>query len=104
MEKLIRDLVPALAAGRGSHLETRVLGGPEFAQALRSKVVEEAQEVAEARTREALVEELADLLEVVSALARVEGIDEGSVRERAEQKRRSHGGFEERLLLVQKLG
>ncbi|WP_404501974.1 phosphoribosyl-ATP pyrophosphohydrolase [Arthrobacter sp. GAS37] len=98
MGKLVRDRIPEVVARDGGQIPTRVLDDSEFGRALRDKVREEALEVAQAASREALIEELADLREVAGALARHEGIDEDVVRARADEKRITHGAFDARLL------
>lgn len=97
MGKLIRDQVPDLVRAAGGEISTVELTGAELLTALRAKVLEEAGEVAEATTRDALVEELADLREVLDRLAALEGIGDDEVRDRADAKRRTHGGFEHGL-------
>lgn len=97
MGKLIRDRVPELLEARGEVITTIELRGDELLTALRAKVVEEAAEVAAADTRDALVEELADLREVLSRLGEVAGITDDELRARAADKRRTHGGFDRGL-------
>lgn len=97
--KLVRDHIPEIiqAAGRDCAVET--MNEAEFYQALRAKLVEEAQEAAVANSSE-LVMELADLLEVMDSLMTAYSIDRETVV--AEQKRRQleRGGFSRRLRLL----
>lgn len=93
MGKLIRDRIPERLAAEGVEVTVVELTGPELVAALRAKVREEAGEVAGADTRAALVEELGDLREVLDALAAAEGVGDEEIRERAAEKRRTHGGF-----------
>ena len=67
--KLVRDQIPGIVAATGSQPSTRVLDNASYRGALRAKPLEEAQE---ARTApdERLASELADVLEVLRALAR----------------------------------
>jgi predicted house-cleaning noncanonical NTP pyrophosphatase (MazG superfamily) len=97
MGKLIRDRVPERLERRGVEFTTTVLDDAGFARALRLKILEEAQEVADAETPADLVEELGDLYEVLITLAEHEGFDEHDVRMRASAKRASHGGFAGRI-------
>ncbi|MBU2029438.1 MAG: nucleoside triphosphate pyrophosphohydrolase [Alphaproteobacteria bacterium] len=64
--------------------------------ALRHKLVEEAQEV-EAASAGELVEELADVLEVVMALAAAEGFDMAQIEAARLAKRAQRGGFDGRV-------
>lgn len=93
MGKLVRDRIPERLAAEGLVITTVEVTGPELVAALRAKVLEEAAEVAGAPDRAALVEELGDLREVLDALAAAEGVGDAEIRERAAEKRRTHGGF-----------
>ena len=97
MGKLIRDLVPEIVRERGHHIEVRELAADEYAAALREKLVEEAREAQRADDRDALVEELADIVEVALALAQHEGITEAEILNQRAAKNRSHGTFDGRL-------
>ena len=66
--KLVRDQIPDIIAATGSQPSTRILDHVSYRGALRSKLLEEAQE-AEAAADEQLASELADVLEVLRALA-----------------------------------
>lgn len=67
--KLVRDLIPEIIRKSGRHAEVRYLSGAELVGALVAKLCEEAQGVRQAvDDRDLLVEELADLTEVISAL------------------------------------
>jgi predicted house-cleaning noncanonical NTP pyrophosphatase (MazG superfamily) len=71
--KLVRDQIPDIIAAAGSRPSTRVLDHASYQGALRSKLVEEAQE-AELAPDEQLASELADVLEVLRALAMAHGM------------------------------
>src|SRR5947207_2637847 len=66
--KLVRDQIPDIIAAAGSQPSTRILDHASYRDALRSKLLEEARE-AEAATDGQLASELADVLEVLKALA-----------------------------------
>lgn len=95
--KLVRDRVPERIRAAGGSVATERLGDAAYGDALREKLVEEAREVAAADGREQLVEELSDVVEVLRALEVHEGIAAETILERADAKRGSHGGFDERL-------
>lgn len=71
--KLVRDHVPAAIAANGKSFRTRRLSEAEYAQALKTKLREEADEYARARDDSEALEELADMLEVIRALSAVHG-------------------------------
>lgn len=96
--KLVRDRIPEIIRQQGKACEVVTLAESEFLQALRQKLVEEAQEAAAAE--EDLITELADVYEVLDTLMRVSGISEERVRRVQAERRAERGGFEERLQLL----
>jgi hypothetical protein len=66
-----------------------------------SKLLEEALEVRGAETQVERKTELADVLEIVRALALMEGFSLHEVLRTADEKRAKAGGFEEGLILLQ---
>lgn len=65
--KLVRERIPEIIEGEGKTFEVQVLDEGAYREALRQKVVEEAQEIAEAPEEE-LAKEIGDLYEVLNAL------------------------------------
>lgn len=98
--KLVRDRIPERIESSGQICHVEVLSHPEFEQALRQKLIEEAQEVATATTVEQLVQELADVREVLDALIASHDISEKTIAEAQRQKREERGGFQQRLKLL----
>jgi predicted house-cleaning noncanonical NTP pyrophosphatase (MazG superfamily) len=98
-QKLIRDLIPNIIAASGRRCETRVLPETAYRDALRDKLIEEAQEVKQASPGE-LATEIADVLEVVDALLEAHGLDIIQVKQLQADRRRKRGGFTQRLQLL----
>ena len=98
-DKLIRDRIPEIMDRDGVRYEVDELESDAYREALAAKVVEEAEELRAASAREDVVKELADVLEVLEAVMRVEGIDMGEVRSVQAARREARGGFERRLRL-----
>ena len=71
-DKLVRDRIPEIIARSGGSCETRKVEGKEYSEYLRRKLDEEVQEFDDGHDPE----ELADILEVVFALAADLGMDE----------------------------
>jgi len=63
--------------------------------AFKRKLVEEAQEVHDAHTRPEMIEELADVLEVIDGLCKVQGISFAEIIAAKKAKRADRGGFEQ---------
>jgi predicted house-cleaning noncanonical NTP pyrophosphatase (MazG superfamily) len=98
--KLVRDRIPEIIRQSGNQCEVAIMSEAEFSQALREKLLEEAQEAAVA-TPENLVSELADLQEVIDELLTVYGIEREDVLREQRRKRAERGGFDQRLRLLQ---
>ncbi len=96
--KLVRDRIPDIIAADGGQPSTRVLDHASYQLALRSKLVEEAQE-ARASADEQLASELADVLEVLMALARAHDMRWEDIELQAADKRAERGGFDRRIFL-----
>ncbi len=89
--KLVRDQIPAIITADGGQPVTRVLDDAGYEAALRAKLLEEAHE-AQAAPDGQLASELADVLEVLQALAAAhhmswEDIVSEAGRKRAETRR-----------------
>lgn len=98
--KLVRDGIPAIIAADGRWPIVRVLDDREYRRALIDKLGEETAELAAADDPHAVLDEMADLLEVLRALAESTGRSIEDVADRADRKRSERGAFASRLLLV----
>ena len=96
--KLVRDRIPALIEAEGHHPVTRVLDETSYHQALLAKLIEEAQEASHATPGD-LPGELADVLEVLRALAATAGMSWPQLLALAKDKRSRRGGFVRRTFL-----
>ncbi len=99
--KLVRDNIPATIESKGEAVELVRLKGDALLHALKEKLVEEALEVVDASDSDSIVEELADLLEVVEGVESVLGIDRATVERVRRRKRDARGGFSQGLMLLQ---
>jgi predicted house-cleaning noncanonical NTP pyrophosphatase (MazG superfamily) len=97
VRKLIRDRLPAIMQAQGLTTFERALPSPEFAVALAAKLVEEAHEVAAANTRDEIREELADVSEVMLALAAAHGLSLAEIEAARIAKRQAKGGFDDHV-------
>jgi predicted house-cleaning noncanonical NTP pyrophosphatase (MazG superfamily) len=95
--KLVRDKIPNIIARRGDKPVTRILDTDAYRRELRRKLREEVTEFVESGK----IEELADILEVVYALAAAEGVSQFQLEEMRKRKRRERGGFDQRILLAE---
>ena len=91
--KLVRDKIPDIITDSNLVPVTRVLDKDEYRTELYKKLLEESNEVIEAKKTEEVSEELADVLEVLRAIAKLNSI------ELADQKKAKRGGFEKHIFL-----
>ncbi|AJH72897.1 putative phosphoribosyl-ATP pyrophosphohydrolase [Bacillus cereus ATCC 4342] len=99
--KLVRDRIPEIIENNGKTFTTRILNEKEYIEEVSKKTQEELAEYLEAESKEHKVEELADLLELVNALAQYEGVTLEDVEQVRKQKAEKRGGFQERVFLVE---
>ncbi|MEW1700345.1 nucleoside triphosphate pyrophosphohydrolase [Streptomyces sp. NPDC091278] len=96
--KLVRDKIPAIIREAGEDPVTYTAGPAEYPDLLMAKLYEELHELACADAS-GRAEEAADLAEALYAYALdVLGIDQRTLDELREAKRRARGGFSARIV------
>lgn len=98
--KLVRDKIPQIIESQGEKANIRILDDGEYAECLERKLDEEVGEYHAERN----VEELADILEVVYALAENLGCSREQLMEVYQNKHIQRGGFHDRFFLISKEG
>lgn len=93
MGKLVRDKIPQIIEASGESPLTRILKTEEYLSCLETKLDEEVQEFHESKSPE----ELADILEVVYALAAAQGCSREQLQQIFDTKHTARGGFEKRI-------
>lgn len=96
--KLVRDNIPNIIKEKGENPITRILNDEEYKKELEIKLNEEYREVLEA-TGIDRVEELADMLEIIRALAKLENRSLNDLIRIADEKSLKRGAFEEKIFL-----
>lgn len=94
--KLVRDRIPQIIQESGQLCNTRILTDSEYITALDAKLQEELAEYKESRS----IEELADIFEVLCAMAACNGFSKEDLIAAQERKRADRGGFEGRIFLT----
>jgi predicted house-cleaning noncanonical NTP pyrophosphatase (MazG superfamily) len=94
-QKVVRDGIPELLERLDKHFVTWRLDGPALAAGLRAKIDEEIAEFDAASGYEARLGELADVLEVIVALAATEGATEADLNQYRAAKAAAWGAFTE---------
>ncbi|RAV02670.1 nucleoside triphosphate pyrophosphohydrolase [Paenibacillus sp. YN15] len=98
--KLVRDRIPEIIRATGRQCRTAILNEEDYRKELLTKLREESREYFAAQSPEESLEELADLLEVIRALAAVHGATWEQLETLCEKKTEARGGFQDRLFLI----
>jgi predicted house-cleaning noncanonical NTP pyrophosphatase (MazG superfamily) len=98
--KLWRDKTIENLERIGSKIHWTRLDTEQFIEQLKNKLLEEADEVCRAKDKESLIEELADLLEVVCSLCEIHGFTLDDVFHIQDKKRQERGGFQDRKFVT----
>ena len=94
-DKLVRDKIPEIIEASGKICETEILSEEEYLKMLDKKLEEELAEYRKDQT----VEELADLLEVLYAVAKARGYSVEELYRVRDEKKKARGGFDKKILL-----
>lgn len=94
--KLVRDKIPENISSSGRKCNYKILNDKDYLQELDNKLFEEAHEFVEEHS----VEELADLIEVVSAIMKCRNISLDDVNRARQFKNSKNGSFNDRVFLV----
>ena len=101
--KLVRDKIPEIIESEGYKVKTRILDDVEYGTCLIEKIHEEAEELALAiKENTNPVEELADILELLNAIANYVNSSISQVEAERVKKLKKRGGFKKRILLIRK--
>lgn len=93
--KLVRDRIPEIIASDGKTCVCETLSDEDYLRLLDAKLTEELSEYQESRS----LEELADLLEVLRAVAKARGWTWEELEQARQDKAAERGGFEKKILL-----
>ena len=101
--KLVRDKIPEIVSARVGHpIKTRVLKAKEYDKYLKMKVVEEAQELMEAKGKIHIAEELADVMELIDIILKENKLTLKDIRSVQKAKVKERGGFKKKILMLEK--
>lgn len=96
--KLVRDRIPEIIEKQGEKPVVRILEQEEYLHRLEEKLDEEVGEY----HRDKSADELADILEVVFALAEANGVSRQELLSVYQKKQDARGGFRDRIFLISK--
>lgn len=93
--KLVRDRIPEMIKQSGEIPITHIADDKEYWQKLREKLLEEVDEFLDKEGEE----ELIDILEVLVAICKFQGIDADKLESLRQNKAAIRGGFGTRIIL-----
>ncbi|WP_226669717.1 nucleoside triphosphate pyrophosphohydrolase [Metabacillus litoralis] len=99
--KLVRDKIPFIIEKTGKSYKTTILGNDEYIKKLQEKGFEELQEYVDATNTANSLEELADVLEIIHALAEYHGSSIEEIEKIRAEKADVRGGFKEKIYLIE---
>ncbi|MEI2399519.1 nucleoside triphosphate pyrophosphohydrolase [Paenibacillus phytohabitans] len=99
--KLVRDKIPEIIRSTGKNANCITLEYESYVSELKKKLREEVEEYNKAAGDAEAVEELADILEVVDALAQIHKILPEDLEKVRAKKAEERGGFTDRTFLIE---
>lgn len=94
-DKLVRDKIPGIIQSSGKTPHARILSDASYLAALDEKLNEECAEYQADKS----LDELADMLEVIRAIAEARGYDMEELENTRLEKKETRGGFEGKIFL-----
>lgn len=101
--KLVRDKIPEIIENNKEEAITKILSDEEYKIELLKKLKEETDEVLKASSKEEILEELSDTLEVIRCIAYSEGSNLEEIISLMEIKKEKRGGFSNKIFLIKTL-
>ena len=93
--KLVRDKIPEYILKKGGNPITHIADDIEYWQKLKEKLIEEMEEF----KKDENIEEFADLLEVIDAIADYKKFDRDEVEKARSKKAAERGRFKDKIIL-----
>ncbi len=97
--KLVRDKIPEILKRKNANPEIEILDDSIYFEKLNEKLLEECNEVIEASNKNSKIEEIADVLEVIMAMAKVLNVSFEYIENIRLKKLHNRGGFEKKVFL-----
>lgn len=97
--KLVRDSIPDIIKADGGKPCIKVLDDVSYETTLRQKVIEEAHELAESATDDEIMNELADIMEILESIMKHHRLSLEDVNRCKETKKQKRGGFDKKIFL-----
>jgi len=98
--KLVRDRIPEIIRENDDECDCQIMNDDEFRKMLKEKLVEEAVELVKANSKKKMVNELADISEIIETILDSEQITAQEVETKKKEKKEERGGFEKKIKLI----
>lgn len=95
--KLVRDRIPEIIEENGDSCRSKILSDAEYTEALNAKLDEEVAEF----HKDQNAEELADIMEILYALAKTIGSNKEELEQIRAKKAEKRGAFEQKIFLIE---
>ncbi|MDP3954588.1 MAG: nucleoside triphosphate pyrophosphohydrolase [bacterium] len=99
-DKLVRDKIPDIIKRKGEKFQIKRAMPELFISKLKEKIVEEAKELKNAKTRQVELEELADLEEVIDEFRSFARFKKSQIKKERDKKAKEKGRFKKRIILI----
>lgn len=97
--KLVRDKIPDICREHGDQPFYHILSDNEYVEELYNKLTEELLEIRMAANPQETAKEIADVLEILRAVAKLNCLSWNDIEDIREEKRQQRGGFERKYFL-----
>lgn len=103
--KLVRDRIPEIIEkNEKKKVKTRILkDNKEYLNFLLKKIEEETNELINTKNKKHLVEELSDVMEIIDEILKLKNLNLKEIRKAQKEKNIKRGGFEKRILMIEKI-
>lgn len=98
--KLIRDRILEIIKEAGERPYWRTLNKKEYLREVEKKILEEAKELAKIKDKEAIINEIVDIQELIDVLASELGLKKSQIQKQQKVKNKKRGGFKKKLFLI----
>lgn len=97
--KLVRDNIIDIILNDGGKPAFQILDDDSFKKALKEKLIEESKEVLDTESKEDLISELSDVLEIIDSICQNNNISKEELEIKKEEKKNKRGGFDKKIFL-----
>ncbi len=98
--KLIRDRILEIIEANKEKSYFRILNKKEYIKEIKKKILEEAKELIEAKSKKEVINEIVDIQELIDVLISESGLTKLQIQKQQEVKNKKRGGFKKRLFLI----